>query len=156
MNDDIVNGIVGLNFDGSQLMVFFIVQCVDYLLVWLLYYIVILFEYFQNFVLFMNYQFYVDEFEVFVCCVLVDLVLGYIVFVVFGNQMLECFEEVLVIGVKILQMFVYYLKCVDGDGIMLVNIGVGLLNVKIVIDYIVVLCLYVWLMVGYCVGLCNL
>lgn len=50
-------------------------------------------------------------------------------------------------------MLIYYFKCEDGSGIILVNIGVGLLNVKIVIDYIVVLWFYVWLMVGYCVGL---
>lgn len=52
-------------------------------------------------------------------------------------------------------MFVYYLKWVDGGGIMMVNIGVGFFNVKIIIDYIVVFWLYVWLMFGYCVGLCN-
>lgn len=50
-------------------------------------------------------------------------------------------------------MFVYYLIWNDWLGISLVNIGVGLLNVKIVIDYFVVLWFYVWLMIGYCGGL---
>lgn len=50
-------------------------------------------------------------------------------------------------------MLVYYLIVVDGDGIILVNIGVGLFNVKNIIDYLVVLCLYCWLMIGYCGGL---
>lgn len=39
------------------------------------------------------------------------------------------------------QMLVYYLKVLGGCGIMLVNIGVGLFNVKNIIDYLVVLCL---------------
>lgn len=52
-------------------------------------------------------------------------------------------------------MLVWYLIIVDGQGIILVNIGVGLLNVKIICDYLVVLRLDVWLMIGYCGGLCE-
>lgn len=101
----------------------------------------------------MNYQFYVEEFEGYVWKMFVDLNSGYIVFVVIGNQVIILFDDVLDCLVKMLQMLIYYFKCEDGSGIILVNIGVGLLNVKIVIDYIVVLWFYVWLMVGYCVGL---
>lgn len=50
-------------------------------------------------------------------------------------------------------MLVWYLIIVDGQGIILVNIGVGSLNVKIICDYLVVLRSDVWLMIGYCGGL---
>lgn len=52
-------------------------------------------------------------------------------------------------------MLVWYLIIYDGKGIILINIGVGLVNVKIICDYFVVLWLDVWLMIGYCGGLCE-
>ena len=65
MNDDIVNGTAGPNHDGSQPLAPFTAQRVDYSLARLSHYTATLAEHFQNFVLFTNYQFYVDEFEAF-------------------------------------------------------------------------------------------
>lgn len=67
---------------------------------------------------------------------------------------MEVLEEVIFDLVwKKYQMFVWYLVMVDGQGIMLVNIGVGFLNVKMICDYLVVLWFDVWFMIGYCGGL---
>lgn len=117
-------------------------------------------EYFQLFVLFINYICYVDEFVCWGCSQIFDFDSFYIVFFCVGGNWIiveiEVLEEVIFDFVwKKYQMFVWYLIIVDGQGIILVNIGVGLLNVKIICDYLVVLCLDVWLMIGYCGGLCE-
>jgi AMP nucleosidase len=47
----------------------------------------------------------------------------------------------------------YHLKRPDGDGITLVNIGVGPSNAKTITDHLAVLRPHCWLMVGHCAGL---
>jgi AMP nucleosidase len=49
----------------------------------------------------------------------------------------------------------YHLKRADGQGITLVNIGVGPSNAKTATDHIAVLRPHAWLMVGHCAGLRN-
>jgi AMP nucleosidase len=49
----------------------------------------------------------------------------------------------------------YHLKRADGNGITLVNIGVGPSNAKTATDHIAVLRPHAWLMVGHCAGLRN-
>jgi AMP nucleosidase len=51
------------------------------------------------------------------------------------------------------QMPAYHLKAEDGDGITLVNIGVGPSNAKNVTDHLAVLRPHCWLMIGHCGGL---
>ena len=51
------------------------------------------------------------------------------------------------------QMPAYHLMAADGDGITLVNIGVGPSNAKTVCDHLAVLRPEVWLMIGHCGGL---
>jgi AMP nucleosidase len=53
------------------------------------------------------------------------------------------------------QMPTYHLKRADGQGITLVNIGVGPSNAKTATDHIAVLRPHAWLMVGHCAGLRN-
>ncbi|SMO39167.1 AMP nucleosidase [Paracoccus laeviglucosivorans] len=155
MNDDIVNGTAGPNPDGSHPLAPFTAQRVDYSLARLSHYTATLPEHFQNFVLFTNYQFYVDEFEAVARRALADPNSGYTAFVAPGNQMLERPEDVLVTGAKTPQMPAYHLKRPDGDGITLVNIGVGPSNAKTATDHIAVLRPHAWLMVGHCAGLRN-
>ena len=62
-NDDIVNGEGVRNADGSVPLAPFTAQRVDYSLARLAHYTATDPGYFQNHVLFTNYQFYVDEFE---------------------------------------------------------------------------------------------
>ena len=56
---------------------------------------------------------------------------------------------------KMPQMPTYHLKRADGNGITLVNIGVGPSNAKTATDHIAVLRPHAWLMVGHCAGLRN-
>ena len=155
MNDDIVNGTAGANPDGSLPLAPFTAQRVDYSLARLSHYTATLPEHFQNFVLFTNYQFYVDEFEAFARRALADPNSGYTEFVAPGNQVIERAEDIIATGAKMPQMPAYHLKRPDGDGITLVNIGVGPSNAKTATDHIAVLRPHAWLMVGHCAGLRN-
>lgn len=155
MNDDIVNGTAQPAGDGTRHLAPFTAQRVDYSLARLSHYTATAPEHFQTFVLFTNYQFYVDEFEAFARRALADPASGYTAFVVPGDQVLERPEDVLVTGAKTPQMPAYHLKRADGQGITLVNIGVGPSNAKTATDHIAVLRPHAWLMVGHCAGLRN-
>ena len=154
-NDDIVNGTSGPNPDGSMPLAGFTAQRIDYSLARLEHYTATLPEHFQNFVMFTNYQFYVDEFEAFARGVLADPDSGYTEFVGPGNSIVRDPRELLATGAKTPQMPAYHLKRADGDGITLVNIGVGPSNAKTATDHIAVLRPHAWLMVGHCAGLRN-
>lgn len=53
------------------------------------------------------------------------------------------------------QMPAYHLKREDGNGVTMVNIGVGPSNAKTITDHIAVLRPHAWLMLGHCAGLRN-
>ncbi|MDJ0629672.1 MAG: AMP nucleosidase [Rhodobacter sp.] len=153
-NDDIVNG-NGLRYQGAAPLAPFTAQRIDYSLARLSHYTATDPEHFQNFVLFTNYQFYVEEFEAYARRQLDDPASGYMAFVGPGNV------EILQSGgsfpppAKLPQMPTYHLKRADGSGITLVNIGVGPSNAKTATDHIAVLRPHAWLMVGHCAGLRN-
>ena len=155
MNDDIVNGTAGLNPDGSGHLAPFTAQRVDYSLARLAHYTATLPEHFQNHVLFTNYQFYVDEFEAVARKMLADPAQGYTSFVAPGNIEITDAETPIPALAKLPQMPTYHLKRPDGNGITLVNIGVGPSNAKTATDHIAVLRPHAWLMVGHCAGLRN-
>ncbi|WEF24405.1 AMP nucleosidase [Paracoccus sp. S3-43] len=155
MNDDIVNGVAGPMPDGSLHLAAFTAQRIDYSLARLQHYTATAAEHFQNFVLFTNYQFYVDEFEAFGRRALADPSLGYESFVAPGNQQIFETDAPLAALAKMPQMPAYHLKRANGQGITLVNIGVGPSNAKTATDHIAVLRPHAWLMVGHCAGLRN-
>ncbi|MBU3029024.1 AMP nucleosidase [Paracoccus marinaquae] len=155
MNDDIVNGVALPQPDGAQELATFTAQRVDYSLARLQHYTATAAEHFQNFVLFTNYQFYVDEFEAFARRALADPALGYTGFVGPGNQEISDPDAPLKPLAKLPQMPTYHLKRESAQGITLVNIGVGPSNAKTATDHIAVLRPHVWLMVGHCAGLRN-
>ncbi|ARJ69022.1 AMP nucleosidase [Paracoccus contaminans] len=155
MNDDIVNGTAMPAADGTRHLAPFTAQRVDYSLARLAHYTATAPEHFQTFVLFTNYQFYVDEFEAFARRALADPASGYSAFVAPGDQVLERPGDVLAASPRIPQMPAYHLKRPDGQGITLVNIGVGPSNAKTATDHIAVLRPHAWLMVGHCAGLRN-
>ena len=155
MNDDIVNGTAGPNPDGSGHLAPFTAQRVDYSLARLSHYTATAAEHFQNHVLFTNYQFYVDEFEKVGRAMLADPASGYEAFVAPGNAVITTAEGVIPPLGKLPQMPTYHLKRADGNGITLVNIGVGPSNAKTATDHIAVLRPHAWLMVGHCAGLRN-
>jgi AMP nucleosidase len=154
-NDDIVNGTRTHNPDGSSPLAPFTAQRVDYSLARLSHYTATDATHFQNHVLFTNYQFYVDEFEAYARAALADPSLGYSSFVATGNQEITTADGVLPVSSKTPQMPTYHLKRADGNGITLVNIGVGPSNAKTATDHIAVLRPHAWLMVGHCAGLRN-
>lgn len=155
MNDDIVNGVAASMPDGSQHLAAFTAQRIDYSLARLQHYTATAAEHFQNFVLFTNYQFYVDEFEAFARRALADPELGYSSFVAPGNQEISKPDAPLTLLAKMPQMPAYHLKRANSQGITLVNIGVGPSNAKTATDHIAVLRPHAWLMVGHCAGLRN-
>ncbi|GLS86020.1 AMP nucleosidase [Cypionkella aquatica] len=154
-NDDIVNGTRTHNADGSQPLAPFTAQRVDYSLARLSHYTATDATHFQNHVLFTNYQFYVDEFEAYARTTLADEDSGYTSFVATGNQEITTPDGVIMPSTKTPQMPTYHLKRADGNGITLVNIGVGPSNAKTATDHIAVLRPHAWLMVGHCAGLRN-
>ena len=154
-NDDIVNGTRLVNADGSAPLAPFTAQRVDYSLARLSHYTATDAEHFQNHVLFTNYQFYVEEFESVARTKLADPSSGYTAFVGPGNQIITAADQALPGVAKMPQMPTYHLKRADGQGITLVNIGVGPSNAKTATDHIAVLRPHAWLMVGHCAGLRN-
>ncbi len=154
-NDDIVNGQRSHNVDGSQPLAPFTAQRVDYSLSRLSHYTATDPIHFQNYVLFTNYQFYVDEFEFMARAALSNPALGYTAFVAGGNATITTGDGVLTPSAKTPQMPTYHLKRADGNGITLVNIGVGPSNAKTATDHIAVLRPHAWLMLGHCAGLRN-
>ena len=153
-NDDIVNGALPQNLPVRPLAPF-TAQRVDYSLARLSHYTATQAEHFQNYVLFTNYQFYVDEFEAYARRVLGDKTSGYTSFVGPGNSLITAPDQVLEPIPRLPQMPTYHLKREDGAGITLVNIGVGPSNAKTATDHIAVLRPHAWLMVGHCAGLRN-
>ena len=154
-HDDIVNGEDWRYPDGSAPLAPFTAQRVDYSLSRLAHYTATQPAHFQNHVLFTNYQFYIEEFEAYARHVLADPHSGYVAFVGPGNTEITTADAPLPVPAKLPQMPTYHLKRADGNGITLVNIGVGPSNAKTATDHIAVLRPHAWLMVGHCAGLRN-
>lgn len=154
-HDDIVNGLGFTYEDGAGPLAPFTAQRIDYSLARLAHYTATEPAHFQNHVLFTNYQFYVEEFESFARAALDDPDSGYTGFVGPGGAMITKGDEELRLSLKMPQMPSYHLLRENGQGITLVNIGVGPSNAKTATDHIAVLRPHAWLMVGHCAGLRN-
>lgn len=126
-------------------------------------------EHFQNFVLFTNYPFYIDEF-VRLSRELMTRGAGapgngavdgdYVAFVEPGNVVMRRVGQPAEPGdalgaplPRLPQMPAYHLVRRDGSGITMVNIGVGPSNAKTITDHIAVLRPHAWIMLGHCAGL---
>ena len=154
-NDNIVNGTDVVQPDGAQPLALFDAQRVDYSLARLRHYTATDPKFFQNHVLFTNYQFYVEEFEAFAREQMEDPNSGYLAFVGPDNHCITTADAPLQAPQKMPQMPTYHLTRADGNGITLVNIGVGPSNAKTATDHIAVLRPHAWIMVGHCAGLRN-
>ncbi|WP_371398362.1 AMP nucleosidase [Fretibacter rubidus] len=109
---------------------------------------------FQKFVIFTNYQRYVDEF--------IELAKGALKgddhhgFCSPGQGMITKAEDyVSDPNQKLPQMPAYHLMAENNMGITLINIGVGPSNAKTITDHVAVLRSHCWLMLGHCGGLRN-
>ncbi|AGF46837.1 AMP nucleosidase [Candidatus Kinetoplastibacterium desouzaii TCC079E] len=153
-DDAIVNGTWKVKKEESKPLAPFTAARIDYSLQRLQHYTATSPEHFQNYILFTNYQFYVDEF----CGMAKKLVdsgsAGYTALVEPGNKIITKNDNDLKDnGFKMPQMPAYHLVRENHSGITLVNIGVGPSNAKTITDHIAVLRPHVWLMLGHCAGL---
>ncbi|TWI87646.1 AMP nucleosidase [Roseibium hamelinense] len=157
MDDAIANGTYE-PANGVLPLASFTAPRVDYSLHRLQHYTATAAGHFQNFVLFTNYQFYIDEFCRMSRELLANPDSGYEAFVEPGNLVTQAGKTEPSEGVeppKLPQMPAYHLKRKDHGGITMVNIGVGPSNAKTITDHIAVLRPHAWLMLGHCAGLRN-
>jgi AMP nucleosidase len=156
MDDGIANGTHEPAPGEAHPLSLFTAPRVDYSLQRLRHYSGTAPEHFQNFVLFTNYQFYIDEF----------VRLGRAAMAA-GGDGYTCFVEPGHVTTRpggspegtppprLPQMPAYHLERPDHGGITMVNIGVGPANAKTITDHIAVLRPHAWLMLGHCAGLRN-
>lgn len=117
----------------------------------------------QNFVIFTNYQFYIDEFITLSKQMLRDPESDY-------TALITPFETITYDtaaspdgdfvhtphqDARQPQMPAYHLVRQETHGITLINIGVGPSNAKTITDHVAVLRPHAWLMLGHCAGLRN-
>ncbi len=177
MDDAIANGTHETEKDAPQPLSLFNAPRVDVSLQRLKHYTATKAENFQGFILYTNYQFYVDEF-----IRLGQQLMSYTddpeeqlyrqQFTSFiepgewitpnqnlmdadGNFPNKHAEQHGVKPPRMPQMPAYHLKRADGLGITMVNIGVGPSNAKTITDHVAVLRPHAWLMLGHCGGLRN-
>ena len=165
MDDGIANGTQELAPGAPRPLALFTAARVDYSLHRLRHYTGTAAEHFQHFVLFTNYQFYIDEFirigrEMMAKPAADDN--EYVRFVEPGNVVTLRGGAAPVDGSesgtpppRLPQMPGYHLVRADGAGITMVNIGVGPANAKTITDHIAVLRPHAWIMLGHCAGLRN-
>ncbi|MGQ7845682.1 AMP nucleosidase [Granulosicoccus sp. 3-233] len=158
VNDYIVNGTHEIEPGLPLPLAPFPAQRIDYSLHRLVHYTATAPEHFQNYVLFTNYQFYIDEF----CRLAREMMrkgdTSYESFVEPGNVTTLNGESEPSSGTpppRQPQMPSYHLKAGKQKGITMVNIGVGPSNAKTITDHIAVLRPHAWLMLGHCAGLRN-
>jgi AMP nucleosidase len=162
MDDGIANGTFEPRPGDPQPLALFTAPRIDYSLHRLRHYSGTGPEHFQNFVLFTNYQFYIDEFVRMGHAAMADPASEYIAFVEPGNVVTrrvglpaEPRDALGAAPPRLPQMPGYHLVRADSAGISMVNIGVGPANAKNITDHIAVLRPHAWIMVGHCAGLRN-
>jgi AMP nucleosidase len=160
MDDGIANGTFEAKPGEAQPLALFTAPRVDYSLQRLRHYTGTGPEHFQKFVLFTNYQFYMDEFIAMGHAAMADPDSEYTAFVEPGGQVHQRRlkgEPVASAPTRAVprlpQMPAYHLVRADGSGITMVNIGVGPANAKTITDHIAVLRPHAWIMLGHCAGL---
>ncbi len=162
MDDGIANGTHAARAGAPQPLALFTAPRVDYSLHRLRHYTGTSPEHFQRFILFTNYQFYLDEFVKIGRAAMAAAS---------GAHEYECFVEPGNVctrrtgappapgaegGVappRLPQMPAYHLVRGDRCGITMVNIGVGPSSARTITDHIAVLRPHAWIMLGHCAGL---
>ncbi|WP_332778103.1 AMP nucleosidase [Polaromonas sp.] len=162
MDDGIANGTHEPRPGEAQPLSLFTAARVDYSLQRLRHYTGTSPDWFQNFVLFTNYQFYIDEFVRLGHEEMAKPDSEYIAFVEPGNVVTrrtglpaEASDALGTPPPRLPQMPGYHLMRADRSGITMVNIGVGPANAKTITDHIAVLRPHTWIMLGHCAGLRN-
>ena len=160
MDDGIANGTHQPESGQPQPLALFTGARMDYSLQRLRHYSGTSPDHFQNYVLFTNYQFYIDEFVRLGHAAMQDPDSDYVAFVEPGNVVtrrvglpIPATDATGKAPPRLPQMPAYHLVREGHAGITMVNIGVGPANAKNITDHIAVLRPHAWLMVGHCAGL---
>ncbi|CNE59959.1 AMP nucleosidase [Yersinia nurmii] len=115
-------------------------------------------EHIQPYILFTNYSRYVDEFVSWACEQILDPSSPYEGLSCAGGTYITAEnadpqKTTSDLAWKKHQMPAYHLIAKNGQGITLVNIGVGPSNAKTICDHLAVMRPHAWLMIGHCGGL---
>ncbi len=157
IDDSIANGTFRPTPESPRPLALFSAERVDYSLLRLRHYTATDPTYVQRFVLLTNYQRYVDAFRT-IALERLAAADGYDMLVEPGDAITRRSADGAWIrsgaaAAHLPQMPAYHLTRPDGDGITLINIGVGPSNAKTITDHLAVLRPHCWLMVGHCAGL---
>ncbi len=160
MDDAIVDGVTRRGAGMPEPLALFRAARIDYSLHRLYHYTGTDPEYFQNFAIFTNYQFYVDAFTLMCRQRMASGDPAGEAFVEPGNLVsynarLGKTNPSAAPPQRLPQMPAYHLVEPAGDGITIVNIGTGPSNARNITDHIAVLRPHAWLMLGHCAGLRN-
>ena len=162
MDDGIANGTWRPTPGGALPLSLFTAPRIDYSLHRLRHYTGTAPEWFQSYVLFTNYQFYIDEFIRLGHTEMANPDSEYIAFIEPGNVVTRrqglAAQAVDALGhmpARLPQMPAYHLVRADHSGITMINIGVGPANAKTMTDHVAVLRPHAWMMLGHCAGLRN-
>ncbi len=160
MDDGIANGTYAAAPGQPQPLSLFTAPRTDYSLHRLRHYCGNSPSHFQNYVLFTNYQFYIDEFIALGRAEMAKADSPYGAFVEPGNVVTrrvgvpaQADDALGAAPPRLPQMPAYHLVREGHSGITMVNIGVGPANAKTITDHIAVLRPHAWLMLGHCAGL---
>jgi AMP nucleosidase len=159
MDDAIADGTLELPPGAPEPLALFRAARVDYSLRRLYHYTGTDPEHFQNFVIFTNYQFYVDAFVQLCRQRLASGEGGAEAFVGPGNVITHSLRlgggTTGAAPARMPQMPAFHLVEPGYGGITLINIGTGPSNARNVTDHVAVLRPHAWLMLGHCAGLRN-
>ena len=163
MDDGIANGTFEPGRGEPRPLALFTAPRVDYSLHRLRHYTGTGPECFQNFILFTNYQFYIDQFVRLGHALMAEpdrasneylsfVAPGYVVTRRAGHAP-KPGDELGAAPPRLPQMPAYHLVRNDRAGITMINIGIGPGNAKTITDHIAVLRPHAWIMLGHCAGL---
>jgi AMP nucleosidase len=160
MDDAIVNGTLQLASGGPLPLALFRAARVDYSLHRLAHYTGTGPEHFQNFVIFTDYQFYIDAFAGICRARLAAGDAPGAAFVEPG-EVVTHHDPIGGIGTtgappeRLPQMPAFHLVAPDHNGVTMINIGTGPSNARNITDHVAVMRPHAWLMLGHCAGLRN-
>lgn len=159
VGDEVVDGLWDLGDDDTRPLGLYDALRVDYSLKRLMHYSGTDWQNFQPWILFTNYARYVDEFVKWAAEEIQKPDTPYYKLICSGGIEItaetteDAVEQVSSGNWRKFQMPAYHLLSKTGEGITLVNIGVGPSNTKNITDHLAVLRPNCWLMIGHCGGL---
>ncbi len=159
VGDEVADGLWDINGQNVRPLSLYDGLRTDYSLKRLLHYTGTDWRNFQPWILFTNYARYVDEFVKWAAEEIKNPNAPYYKLVCSGGVEIDINNADDAVRItsqsdwRKYQMPAYHLLSKEGEGISLVNIGVGPSNTKNITDHLAVLRPHCWLMVGHCAGL---